>query len=292
MRPRVLVKTMRGLGDSVYQRPFIRTLALDHDVWLRTPWPELFEDVPHVRFVLYSEHLRTQAKNLVRNRHKRGWHRHTSGMRVIRTCYGISNPYQGILPDMATVFGVPFDPRLFDLPVSGPSPVQSSRPIALVRPVTVRNEWANPARNCLPAYIHEAIGILRERFHVVSVADVVEGGEWFDGEPPAADQVFHRGELVFPQLLALLHHAAVVVGPVGWIAPAAAAAKRPLVLIAGGQGAWNAPELIYHTTVDTSRVRWLMPDQYCRCCIPDHACAKTITNFAGQFRTALEQVAA
>jgi len=278
---------MLGLGDTVYERPFVRRLARDYDVFLRTAWPELFEDVRNVACVFYPTKLRTQAKNMLRNRAR--FRPQFPVTRTIRVVYGISNPYQGIIPDYETVFGVPFEAELFDLPPSvAPVPVTADRPLAVVRPVTVRNEWANPARNCLPAYIHEAVAILRERFHVVSVADVIEGGEWFDGAPPQADSMFHRGELVLSALLALVRHAAVIVGPVGWIAPTAVAAKRPLVLIAGGQGAWNGPELLYTPAMDTSRVRWIMPDNYCRCAPAWHECDKTITDFAGQFRAALE----
>lgn len=287
-----MVKSMRGLGDSIYHRPFIRRLAVDHEVYVRTPWPELFEDIHNVRLVRDVTQLRTQAKNLFRNRH-RSWTRQfiPSGMRTIKVWYGAGNPYRGILPDLASVFGVPFDPGLFDLPHGTQSPVNSIRPLALVRPVTIRSEWANPARNCLPTQMQEACTILRERFHVVSVADTVPGVEWFDGEPPPADTVFHRGELALPALLALIQQAAVIVGSVGWIAPAAAAARRPAILIAGGQGAWNAPELIYSPTVDTSRIRWIMPDAYCRCAPSDHACNKTITDFGAQFRSALSVAA-
>jgi hypothetical protein len=276
---------MRGLGDSIYERPFIRALARSHDLFLQTPWPELFEDIPYAHFVIYSEKLRTQAKNLARNR--RRLQRLPPVNRKVKATYGTSNPYLGILPDYAAAFGVPFEPALFDLPPGVAPPVPTTKPIALIRPVTVRNEWANPARNCLPQYLNEAAVILRERFHVVSVADVVESGEWFDGNPPTADTSFHRGELTLPQLLGLVHRAAVIVGGVGWIAPAAAAAKRPLILIAGGQGAWNAPSLIFSPEVDASRIRWIMPDQYCRCAPADHGCNKRITNFPAKFRAAL-----
>jgi hypothetical protein len=287
--PRLLVKMMRGLGDTIYQRPFIRVLAHGHNLYLRTPWPELFSDVPRVRFVGYTERLRTQAKNMRRNRRLYYWPQPHS-IPTVKARYGISNPYRGIIPDFEAVFGVAFNPNFFDLPNLGQCPIQADKPIAVVRPVTVRNEWANPARNCKPEYITEAIRILRERFYVVTVADVVENGEWFDGTAPEADASFHRGELHVSQLLSLVRHAAVVVGSVGWIAPAAVALKRPLVLIAGGQGAWNAPEIIYDSRLDTSRVRWIMPDRYCRCAPADHDCDKTISNFGDQFQRAIHDL--
>ena len=256
---------------------------------LRSPWPEVFADTPGLRFVMYNERLRTQAKNLRRHARAMLWHRPVHA-RQIKVYYGLSNPYEGIIPDMATVFGVPFRPDLFTLPPAGKCPVKTGKPIAVIRPVTVRNEWANPARNCRVEYISQAAAILRERFHVVSVADVVEHGEWFDGNPPTADEHYHRGELRIANLMSLIQHASVVVGSVGWIAPMSVAAKRPLILIAGGQGAWNAPDVIFHRSLDTSQVRWLLPDNYCRCAPANHDCDKTISDFNERFRTALQDI--
>lgn len=291
MRHRYAIYGMRGLGDSIYHRPFVRSLVRSNEVWLRTAWPELFDDIPGLRLLRDITRLRTQAKNIVRNSQRQYHHNppRSSGVQVIQAKYGISSPYRGIIPDFEAVFGVPFEAELFDLPRGGPSPVLLDRPIALVRPVTVRSEWANPARNCLPEYINEAIALLRQTHHVVSVADVIDGGEWFVGQPPVAETMFHHGELTFPYLMNLVRNAAVIVGPVGWIVPAAVAARRPLILIAGGQGAWNAPEVLYTPDVDTSRVQWIMPDNYCRCCHVDHTCEKTITNFTTQFQRALER---
>lgn len=288
-RPPVYIRAMKGLGDTIYQRAFVRALAKTHKVYLRNPWPELFEDVPSVFMVRDKTHLRTQAKNLVRNR-RRMWFGRPANAPERRIWYGISNPYQGIIPDMASAFGVAFQSQFFDLPGTDPCPVRVGKPLAVIRPVTVRNEWANPARNCKPEYIHHAVQILRERFHVVSVADVVENGEWFDGDPPAADAVFHRGELHIKSLLALIRHAAVVVGPVGWITPATMAMRKPAIMIAGGQGAWNAPELLSHPSLQTPMVKWLMPDNYCRCAPAWHECDKTISNFPDQFRAALREI--
>ncbi len=291
---RYVIHGMRGLGDVIYHRPFVRAMVRDKEVWLRTAWPEIFDDIPGLRLIRDITRLRTQSKNIARNGRRlyQSDPARQPGSRVIQARYGISAPYRGIIPDLAEVFGVPFEPDLFDLPLGGPSPVSTDRPIALVRPVTVRREWANPARNCKPEYIADAITALSEAgYHVVSVADVLPNQEWFEGTPPVAETVLHRGELIFPRLMDLLRNAAVVVGPVGWIAPAAAAAKRPLILIGGGQGAWNNPDVIYSPDVDTSRVQWILPDNYCLCCHVDHACEKTITDFGTKFREALGRAA-
>ncbi|HEX6941043.1 MAG TPA: hypothetical protein VF158_16620, partial [Longimicrobiales bacterium] len=164
------------------------------------------------------------------------------------------------------------------------------RPLAVIRPVTTRREWRNNARAPRPEYVAEAARMLRaEGYHVVAVADIEPPHEWLEGEMPEADLYRVKGELDTPQLLALVQNAAVVVGGVGWIVPAAIAARTPAVILGGGMGGHNAPELLIDPRMDASRIRWLIPDRYCRCRDRAHACPKTITDFDARFRAALDE---
>src|SRR5262245_9263081 len=52
----LLVRGMWGLGDNCYARPFVRAAAEKYDVWLETPWPELYEDI-ELRFVRGTRRL-------------------------------------------------------------------------------------------------------------------------------------------------------------------------------------------------------------------------------------------
>ena len=45
----MIVRGMKGLGDNIYQRAFVKRLP--GPVYLETPWPELYEDLPGVKFV-------------------------------------------------------------------------------------------------------------------------------------------------------------------------------------------------------------------------------------------------
>ncbi|HSV22880.1 MAG TPA: hypothetical protein VLJ17_07615, partial [Xanthobacteraceae bacterium] len=66
---------------------------------------------------------------------------------------------------------------VFDLPDIGPPPL-SDRKIALIRPVTVRREWANTARNPIPSYVNDIAAALMETHCVVVVADLQDDEEW------------------------------------------------------------------------------------------------------------------
>lgn len=261
---------MLGLGDNIYQRAYIN--AIREPVYLQTPWPELYRDLPHVRPVRPDTKLRTQAKNL---RRYNGWSVMPRG-HLVRVAYG----REGILPGMGRCFRTL--PAEMDLPDFGPAPVDG--PYVVVRPVTVRAEWRADTRNPLPEYIAQAAAAMRMRgFKVVSVADLSDGAEWALDPLPVADVQHHAGELQVEQLLALVQGAVAVIGGIGWIVPAAIAAKVPAWIVCGGQGGYNAPELITAPTMDLTRIAFAVPDNFCRCTQREHTCDKRISDYDQRF---------
>lgn len=187
----MIVRGMKGLGDNIYQRAFVK--RLQGPVYLETPWPELYEDLPGVKFVKAETPLRTQAKNMALQQDAR-WENPPRGS-VVTVQYGTA----GIVTGMRRCFGVA--PGSFDLPDFGPSPV-SGRYI-VVRPATVRAEWIAEARNPLTMYIAEAAEAARAAgYRVISVADLEAGKEWAVGKLPPADEIYHAGEFNVRQLMA------------------------------------------------------------------------------------------
>lgn len=268
---------MRGLGDNIFQRPFVRVLARQRPVYLITPWPELYDDIPDVHFVHEATSLRTQAKNM--QHHAATWVKAPRQVSLIRVSYGHATlAHHGIVAIMQQCFGVA--PDRFDLPAF--PPFLSLRPIAVIRPATERREWHNAARGPRPEYIAEIASSLMKDYHVISVADLVPGEEWLvDNVLPPAHTRFHAGELYMPELLGLVQSAAVVVGGVGWIVPACIAAGTPLFCILGGCGLHNAPEKVTDPRMDLTHVGFAMPDRFCRCDRMQHTCDKTISDLHG-----------
>ena len=56
----LVVHGMHGMGDNLYQRAVIRQVG---PVFLHTPWPQLYADIPNVTCLKTGTRLRTQAKN-------------------------------------------------------------------------------------------------------------------------------------------------------------------------------------------------------------------------------------
>ena len=265
------VKGMLGLGDNIYQRAFIKQYS--NKVYLSTPWPEIYADLPNVKCVLPQTKLRTHLKNIKK---QASWESPAPTRNQVEIRYGDL----GIVRGMARSFK--FWPANFDLPDFGR--VIADRPYALIRPVTVRKEWVAQSRNPAPEYVAECATVLREAgYLVVSVADLQEGAEWVVGELPESDIQYHQGELSVTQLMALVKNAAVVVGGVGWIVPAAIAYHTPAWIVMGGNGGFNAPGLITHPTMRLDSIEFVKPDNFCRCKVSVHSCDKRISNHANKF---------
>lgn len=285
-RPKpVLIRGMWGMGDCIYSRPFVRAAAALYQVHLETPWPELYADLD-IKFIRGSRKLRTQQKNMARQSADLWTRRQVVPMREIMVGYGADLTNASIVNAMErrwSALKVGFDPALFNLPDMGPSPVNLDRPIAVVRPVTVRTEWRNEARNPRPEYIAALAAELMATHTVVAVADLAPGEEWAVGEPPPAHRYFVHGELAVRELLALVRDADIVIGGVGWIVPAGLALKVRTFVVLGGHGGHNAPEKITDPRLDLSRIGFAIPETFCRCTNMLHNCDKRIADPIGQF---------
>jgi hypothetical protein len=223
-------------------------------------------DLPNVHFIRPQTTLRTQAKNIARHSN---WTPLPPRLPSRSPRYGA----EGIIRGLTNTFGVA--PAEFDLPPLPPSPEQGA--YVVVRPATVRSEWRADTRNPDPLYIWQAAHEAKSRgYRVVSVADLQDGAEWTIEPLPYADVRYHNGELPVEQLLALVKGAAAVIGGIGWIVPACLAAKVPAWIVCGGQGGFNAPELICPSG---STITFAVPDNFCRCRQKIHNCDKRISDY-------------
>lgn len=277
---------MKGLGDNVYQRPFIKALSTRRIVYLETPWPELYSDLPNVRFVRTSTKLRTQQKN-EKAVPEQIWSPLPRGVISRQVSYGSRELQTDSIPHaLERLLPLNGQPADLDIPTGlSRLPKARGKPIAFVRPVTVRREWLNAARNPDPAYVAQIAKDLRRTHHVVLAADLEAGEEDLVGALPPHDEAFLNGELRLPELLGFVAAADVVVGGVGWIVPVSIALRRPCFVIMGGHGAHNAPERLVDARFDLSGIAFAMPDRFCLCERMLHQCDKTNTRLAAQWAT-------
>jgi len=269
------VKSMHGLGDNIYQRPYVKALAAMGNVYIDTSWPDLYSDIENVHFVRPNTTLRTQKK------HYESVDIHWGQMpthpdKAVAFGYGGTLNSTTIPATMRKASGAANPPEM-DLPAFNPWP-NIEEPIAFVRPVTERKEWMNKARNPKPEYISQAIDALKDDYHIVTVADTAADQEWMLGEY-YADTRFENGELSFSQMMGLFQASSVVVGGVGWILPASIAAKKQLILVGGGQLGHNHISRLTDDSMDLSRIHYIAPQNGCDCVNMRHDCNKEIEGF-------------
>ena len=274
----LLIEGMQGLGDNIYQYPIIQHLSKSHTVYLKTPWPQIYKDLHNVRFVKMESHLRTQSKNLKASTDV-PFVNAPNGIRVMRLSY---TAYQK-MGKVPLFFGLMQSVRLsppyrYHLALR-PSLAKSQRkPHVLIKPPTIRKEWMAPSRNSKMEYFQACIGFikhLRPDLEVVVIADVAPPDEKYDGRRPLhADTYYEKGELGVEALMDLFYTAELAIGSVGFFAPMGIALGTPTLLIHGGAGGWNHPDLI--NAPGEGKLDHLLPEKYCLCRNHRHECDKKI----------------
>ena len=275
---KLLVKTQLGLGDNIYQRPFIKALAKTHDLYLQTPWPQLYSDLP-VKFIRQDTILRTQSKNLQRQDLQSKFVNIVEHIPTIEPRYVGEDLKRGInmVEGLAKAYKV--EPETFDLPKFKTIKLNTKKPICVIRPATIRNEWIAASRNPDPEYLLKASRILKEHYYIISVADLDNRNEIGVEPLPEAHLYLNQGELNMEEMLGLIQKADLVVGGVGFIVPACIASNTKLFCIFGGNGGYNSPEIITDKRMDLSNVYFAVPDNFCKCTSAIHNCDKRISNF-------------
>lgn len=276
----LIVQGMHGLGDNLHQRAVLRALLPRHpDLWLETPWPAVYHDLP-VKLAPVATRLRTQAEN-VRRELKRYHGRLPAQAPGHRIWYAQDQvrAQGGFLAAMCAASGVP--PGDFSLPVP---PAWTARamdrltaagwrgePVMVYRPLVERTEWPGcAARNPDPVAYVALFESIAQRYFVVSVADLVPKVEWLASPPIDADATFHRGELRFEELAALVALARLVFCSPGFMLVLAQAVRAPLVAVFGGH---ESARLYAHGFAEN---HWIQPRVPCECFSKVHACRKAI----------------
>ena len=298
MKTPLFVQGMQGLGDSFMQRPYIRLLVeRGEQVVLATSWPQLFADLGVSKFLDPHTLLRTQRKNLARSETKTllGGGPMPARFAQITLHYTAKGLMRGsVFDELEQTIPVGANETIrFDGPRFLPNSLTwfDLPPYAIVRPPTIRKEWASSSRNCLPEYIDLAAKHLESLgFIVISLADLKDGEEALVGAAPFAHLRLHNGELPIESLVEAIAHAAVVVSPVGWALPMSIAYRTKCVIVAGGRGAHNAPWKLTDPRQPLSNLRWVMPDHYCMCESGAHDCNKRITDFENKFALAFRSL--
>jgi ADP-heptose:LPS heptosyltransferase len=241
----LVIQGHHGLGDNLHQRAIVRQLMTDHDVWLETSWVAPYHDLIEqgLKVVRRPTSLRTQTKNAAREQggfaklhppvHS-NWMKLSYGAAQVRAAGSVLGAMfmSGGLEPQSLDFRLPV-PRAWIKKARG-FIGHPAKPILVYRPLVVRTEWRNEARNPDERAYASIFKAIRDRYHVVSLADLEASKEWIVGERIEADQRFHRGELDFEALAGLFSIASLVYASPGFAIVLAQAVSAPVIAIFGG----------------------------------------------------------
>ena len=284
-KPPLFVTGMHGMGDCLHQRAIMRTLMRDNDVWLGSSWVSMYHDLiaQGLKVVKRPTPLRTQNKNATREAALFSKEPVPVPCRKIAVSYSqqMFRTHGGVLQGMFGNLGLDYAGADFRLPIKPDwfaaidrqiMMWRPKKPILVYRPLVIRKEFHYNGRNPDYAVYARLFEEIRDRFFVVSVADLQPNIEWIVGEKFMADREFHRGELPFEHLAALFARSSLVFASPGFSCVLAQATSTPLVCVFGGfensksfsAGAKFAP----YCGIDV--------DNPCDCYQTSHKCDKTI----------------
>lgn len=277
----MIIETQHGLGDNVYHRAFVKELCKQYNVYLKTPFTEIYQDL-NVKFIKASTSLRTQAKNI--NRSKVEFVNLPKAQLIAPKYNAVHLIRSNMIDGLAQGYG--FKPDTFDMPKF--DKIKRDKPICIIRPATIRKEWPAISRNPLPEYIYEASKQAMADYHVISIADIDDANEIGLQPLPIAHEYYNKGELSAIELIGMIQSADLVIGGVGFIVPMCIASNINLFCILGGNGMYNHPNKITHLSMDLRKATFCYPDNYCMCTDMKHKCNKTISNFSKKFKAYLD----
>ncbi len=272
----VVIEGYEGLGDNLYQRPYVLALAKTRPVYVWTPWPELYQGYPNVFFVKPDGiGLRTQWDH-IQEVPEHVWSTPPANARHVildrEECIVHNTTFLGEfdrqLPEVKEIdfeFKVPQewkDAALRYLP-----PVLAGRPFCLVKPPVLRDQWTCPARN--PNHKAFRLAIARMRLMtglpMIAVANLVEDAgkprEWLDGDySDSVDYAILRG-MPLPHLIGLFKLASCVICSPSYALPLGVAVRTPTFVVYGGH--------LAHKTIYDERMGGIIghvaPEPFCEC---------------------------
>jgi hypothetical protein len=284
----LILQGMHGLGDNVHQRAVIRQLFGDGetDIWLETPWPCIYHDLvgDRLRLISKGSPLRTQAANAVREKSLFTTDPVPGDRRMLKVFYSPTEVREcgSVLGAMLACttrfagsldFRLPIHPAWRESAASLIDRLRPDRPILIYRPLVARNEWGGwAARNPDHDAYAALFGFIRERFFVISLADLVPDVEWIVGKPVQADAVFHKGELDVGTMAALISMSAMTFCAPGFAVPLSQAVGTPVACVFGGYE--NSKSFSYGARF--SQYLGIDPIHSCQCFQHRHYCQKDI----------------
>lgn len=213
----ITLRGMYGFGDCIFQRAVVREVMREQPVVLETFYRSLYHDLVKqgLGLRLITGHApRMRERVPLRNRFKDPAFPKGPRIRINylpeqihRTGSILAAQFDSVGMDMPDKpdFSIQVKPEWRQWAREAVGPV--NKPIMVYRPIVLNNLWRSEARAPDPALYSTLFRTIRDRYHVVSIANLGDHGEYIVGENQDADTNFNRGELDFETMSGLFANA-------------------------------------------------------------------------------------
>lgn len=277
------IRGMWGTGDQLHTRAVFRELMKAGDVHLESmafaPFYDLVDHglkisriaghAPRVRETTpFRETPLPRGASGTRMTYGRDMiHRHGSILAAQFACAGLKMPEQ---PDFSLPVDEMWRPRAQRLIGRW---AMGGKPLLIYRPIVLNTVWNCPARSPDPVAYAALFAGLRDRFFVVSLANLAEGKEWIVGQEQDVDVKLHHDELDFETMAGLYAEADMVFANPGNATVFAQAVGTPSITVYGGHESFRTTNSVGAHLAPTLAIEPVKP---CECHDRNHDCDKRI----------------
>jgi hypothetical protein len=279
----ITLRGMYGFGDCIHQRAVVREVMKEQPVILETFYRELYHDLVDngLKLKMINGHApRMRERVPLRNRHTDFKSRgptikiNYDHVQIKRTGSILAAQFDSVgmvIPDKAD-FSIPvkLEWREWARKVVGPV----NKPLLVYRPIVLNNLWKSESRAPDPALYSALFRSIRDRYHVVSIANIGDHGEYIVGETYDADTNFNRGELDFETLAGLLSISTLVFTCPGVGAVLSQAMGAKTVIVYGANECHRTTNSVGNHLAQTLAIE---PDLPCDHHLKECGCSKHIT---------------
>ena len=279
---KLIVESFYGFGDNLFLRPLLLEEAKTKEVYVQTPYPELFLNT-NVVPIKPGAFLYDFANRAMDSAH--GYGNKPQDGKFIRPHYSVQD-----LKDYRTLsysFSRGFNNKVMDtrltvtkeqLLLGAELLSDVSGPVMLIKIPSYRHDWMCESRTPKTQYMIECIKMARERdLKIVSLQDYTLGDRL--GEPelekewlPLCDKLLH-GKLSINQLVGLFSLSDCVLTYPNFLLPLAIYLDKPVFCIYGGS---VHPATIIDPRIAPSHYSYVAPKPFCHCVESHHDCNKEI----------------
>ena len=286
MKPQLLVKGMLGIGDVIHERAVLRELMKQYDVTLDGWYPSIAHDLidEGLRFHLLTPAGRAAPR--IKDAGNASAVKTSPKAQHAKLTYdpGSIKRYGSILAAQFASCGLKMPERAdFSLPVKQEWRDKAKalistwdmggKPLLIYRPIVLNKFWECPSRSPDPSAYALLFAEIRDRFFVVSIADLTQQ-EWIVGPEQEADAKLHQGEADFETLAGLFAEAKLVFSNPGFSPILAQAVGTPGIIVYGGNESFRTTNSVGAHLAPTLAIE---PDAPCECHARTHDCDKRIT---------------